>query len=58
MGKCDAILYSTTRDGVKEHYIHEFKPTARPDFWVSHDGKQLALVGGKFRFTEAGITDY
>jgi hypothetical protein len=57
VGKCDGILYSTRRDGVNEKYIHKFKTAARPEFWVSHDGAQLALVGGNFRFTEAGITD-
>lgn len=58
VGKCDGILYSTVRDGVAEKYIHKFKQSARPDFGVSHDGKQLVLIGGKFQFTEAGITDH
>lgn len=57
VGKCDGILYSTVRDNVPEKYIHKFKTSARPDFWVSHDGAQLALIGGNFQFTEAGITD-
>lgn len=57
VGLCDGILYSTIRDNEKEKYIHKFKARARPEFWVSHDGSQLALVGGDFKFTEAGITD-
>jgi len=57
VGKCDGILYSTTRDGELEHYIHRFKKPARPDFGVSHDGSQLLLIGGKFRFTDRGIVD-
>ncbi len=58
VGLCDGILYSTTRDGVPEKYIHRFKKSARPIFGVSSDGTQLVLIGGKFQFTEAGITDH
>lgn len=57
VGHCDGILYSTVRDGVPEKYIHKFKKSARPIFGVSHDGAQLALIGGNFQFTDAGITD-
>lgn len=57
VGKCDGILYETIRDGEVENYIHRFKKSARPTFGVSHDGKQLLLIGGKFRFTDRGIVD-
>lgn len=57
VGQCDGILYTTVRDGVKEKYVHQFKSSARPLLVASHDGEQLALIGGKFRFTDAGITD-
>lgn len=57
VGKVDGILYTTVRDGVQEHYIHKFKKSARPDFGVSHDGKMLLPIGGKFTFTERGIVD-
>lgn len=57
VGTCDGILYTTERDGKIEKYIHTFKKNARPLFAVSHDGLQLLLIGGKYEFTEAGITD-
>lgn len=57
VGECDGILYSTIRDGVPEKYIHRFKKSARPLLAASHDGSQLALIGGKFRFTDRGIVD-
>lgn len=58
VGKCDGILYSTVRDGVPEKYIHRFKNSARPDLVASHDGAMIALIGGKFRFTNRGIVDH
>ena len=57
VGKCDGILYTTKRDGETEHYIHEFKKSARPEIIASHDGSQLGLIGGDFEFTERGICD-
>ncbi len=57
VGECDGILYSTVRDGNPEQYIHKFKRSARPLLVASHDGAQLALVGGDFVFTDRGITD-
>ena len=57
VGDCDGILYSTVRDGVAEQYIHKFKKSARPVLAASHDGASLALIGGKFRFTNRGIVD-
>lgn len=57
VGKCDAILYTTIRDGETENYIHRFKKSARPLLAASHDGAQLALLGGDFTFTERGIVD-
>lgn len=57
IGECEAIAYSTVRDGIRERYIHEFRPQSRPVLAVSHDGKQLYLLAGAYRFTDAGITD-
>lgn len=57
VGHCDGILYSTVRDGVREKYIHRFKQSARPVLAASHDGEQLALIGGNFEFTARGIVD-
>lgn len=57
VGKVDGIMYTTNRDGKTEHYIHKFKNRSRPTFVASHNGKHLALIGGKFTFTERGIVD-
>lgn len=58
IGQVDGILYTTIRDGAKEHYIHEFKKTARPSLVASHDGASIALIGGEYDFTDAGIVDH
>lgn len=57
VGHCDGVLYTTVRDGKTERYIHEFAKRDRPILCVSPDGLQLILVGGRYRFTEAGIVD-
>lgn len=57
VGDIDGVLYSTVRDGVEEKYIHKFKKKCRPLFCVSHDGKQLFMLGGSYDFTECGIVD-
>lgn len=57
IGECDGILYTTIRDGETESYIHRFKKSARPTLVASHDGEQLALIGGNFNFTDRGIVD-
>lgn len=57
IGELDGVLYTTTRDGEVEKYIHRFKKRARPLLVSSFDGHQLGIVGGRFQFTEAGIED-
>jgi len=57
IGECDGVLYTTVRDGVQERYIHEFAKRDKPLLCVSPDGRQILLVGGRYRFTEAGIVD-
>jgi hypothetical protein len=57
IGQIDGILYRTVRDGKKEKYIHKFAKGAKPTFCVSSDGKQIFLLGGRYRFTEQGIID-
>lgn len=57
IGTCDGLLYTTVRDGKTERYIHQFKPPDRPIFAVSPDGKQILLVGGRYRFGARGIVD-
>ena len=58
VGEIDGVMYSTVRDGVAEKYIHKFKKSCRPIFAVSHDGKQLYMLGGAYDFTERGIVDH
>jgi len=57
IGLIDFIGYRTVRDGRKEKYIHKFKGSAKPGFYVTPDGKQIVLIGGKYTFTEQGIED-
>jgi hypothetical protein len=57
IGEVDGIMYSTVRDSVLEKYIHKFKKNSRPLFAVSHDGKQLFMLGGAYDFTNRGIVD-
>ncbi len=57
IGEIDGVMYSTVRDGKLEKYVHQFKKTSRPLFAVSHDGKQLYMLGGAYTFTERGIVD-
>jgi len=57
IGDCDGILYTTVRDGKRESYVHRFRKNSRPRLIVTHDGKQLVLLGGAFQFTERGIED-
>jgi hypothetical protein len=57
IGRVDGIMYSTVRDGKLQRFIHEFAKSARPLFAVSHDGKQLEMLGGAYDFTARGIVD-
>ena len=57
-GHCTGIMYETVRDNRHEYYCHEFKKSSRPIIGASHDGKQLLLVGGNYRFTNRGIVDH
>ena len=34
VGKVDAIMYTTVRDGVTEHYKHDFKDSSRPTSYL------------------------
>ncbi len=57
VGTCDGILYTTKRDGKTEQYIHRFRKSSRPLLVVNHDGAQVALIGGNFKFTNRGFVD-
>lgn len=54
VGKLEAVVYTTTRDGETEKYIHEFENNA-PILAVSDDGRQLLIIGGNYEFTDHGI---
>lgn len=57
IGTCDGVLYTTSRDGKREKYIHKFSGKSRPLLVSSWDGRQLYLLGGAYDFTEEGIVD-
>lgn len=63
IGEIEQLAYNTVRlhgknkKPTKMHYRHEFKPSARPVFAASHDGKVLLILGNGFEFTERGIKD-
>lgn len=58
VGKLDAVEYTTRRAGNVELYRHEFDLDSRPMLAASFDGAQLLVLGGRYNFTEDGITDY
>lgn len=58
IGHCDGVLYTTVRDGKTEKYVHDFAKKSRPILAASWDGKQLFILGGRYNFTQDGITDY
>ena len=57
LGELTGVMYKTVRDGKLEQYLHEFKESAIPLLCVSHDGKQLLIVGGDYFVNDAGIND-
>lgn len=57
IGSLDGVLYTTERDGRIERYIHRFAAKDRPCLAVSPDGRQLVILGGRYRFTSLGIVD-
>lgn len=58
IGYVEGIDYRTTHGNKPEYYHHTFAKGSRPLFAVSATGKQLLLIGGRFRFTERGIVDH
>lgn len=57
IGHLSGVMYETVRDGKREKYIHQFKKGCRPVLAVSPDGKQLYILAGEYKFTDAGIKD-
>lgn len=58
VGMLDSVEYTTRRAGKVEHYRHEFAEKSRPLLVASADGKQLIVVGGRYKFTDRGIVDF
>jgi len=54
VGRVIAIAYEADHG---ERYVHKFTGASRPWLISSHNGKTLALVGGRFKMTERGIED-
>ena len=57
VGTLDFVGYTTRRDGKVESYEHEFSETARPLLATSHDGQNVYILGGEYKFTSRGIVD-
>lgn len=57
IGHVDEILYTTTHGRKTVHYRHPFQEGSRPLLCASSDGKQLLLLGGRYKFTDRGIVD-
>ena len=57
MGYVEGIDYRTTHGSKTELYHHDFAPGSRPLLAVSADGRQILLLGGRYKWTERGIVD-
>jgi len=57
VGDLEGVMYRANRDGKEENYFHRFKRNSRPLLIAAHDGSQIGIVGGQYRFTERGIED-
>ncbi len=53
LGNLVGVIYQLN----DEKYIHQFKKASQPILAVSHDGKQLYILGGEYKITERGIED-
>ena len=53
VGEVDGITYTVIENGDEVTYHHDFDD--RPTLAVSHDGRNLYILRGEYRFTERGI---
>lgn len=53
VGEMDGIIYRTAEE--PKGHIHRFTKTSRPLVWVTADGRQMFITGGKYRFTDRGF---
>lgn len=60
LGTAQAIEYATTHGTPRKSvlYRHDFAPSARPFLGAGKGRGELYFVGGRFRVTAHGITDY
>lgn len=54
LGRLDSVTYQTPDGNL---YRHRFSGAARPILAASHDGRQLVVLGGRYRMTWRGIVD-
>jgi hypothetical protein len=57
IGHVDEICYTTTHGRKVTNYRHPFQEGSRPLLCASADGRQLMLLGGRYKFTDRGIVD-
>ena len=57
MGHVEAIEYRTTHGRKVTLYKHPFAAGSRPLLCVSANGRQLMLLGGRYKWTDRGIVD-
>lgn len=53
VGSLDGLIYTPL--GERRKYIHKFKRNARPVLVVTHDGDQIYILAGEYKFTERGF---
>ena len=53
LGRVDGITYTVIENGKEVTYHHDFND--RPPLAVSHDGRNLFVLGGEWKFTDRGI---
>lgn len=54
IGRVLAVAYEA---GNGEMFEHRFRRSSAPVLIASADGKQLAVIGGRYKFTKRGIID-
>lgn len=57
IGPLLGVMYRAKRDGETLNYRHMFKQSSRPLLVSNSDGSQIAIVGGRYQFTDRGIED-
>lgn len=59
LGKLDAVVYSTHKNGERATWEHEFGEEGgrRPDLVMDVDNKRLHIVGGDYNVEPRGIVD-